>query len=143
MRTFAKSLFCAAALLLGGCISTEEVKTVTGREFTVFIQDKQVKQIAGNVGHRIGKEKETMSMSDDVIVKCVVDTLLHSMNYMFESSFVDWKVRVNRDDRPYIYILKSGEIYASEGLVKFAEGNQDYLAYIIAHQFGHYFLKAF
>ena len=143
MRKLAKSFFCAAALLLGGCMSTEQITTVTGREFTVNIQDNQVKQLAGSVGHRIGKEKETMSMSDDVIVKCVVDTLLHSMNYMFESSFVDWKVRVNRDDRPYIFILKSGEIYASEGLVKFAEGNQEYLAYIVAHQFGHYFSRHF
>ena len=75
MRKLAKSFFCAAALLLGGCMSTEQITTVTGREFTVNIQDNQVKQLAGSVGHRIGKEKETMSMSDDVIVKCVVDTL--------------------------------------------------------------------
>lgn len=129
MRATARSA-STSFLLIAACATTP-----TGRKQLELLPDDQLAQMGSDAFVQM-KQKEPVSRDSEVTayVRCIADEVIEANQRRLKTK--TWDVEVFASDQINAFALPGGHIGVYQGMVEFAE-NQDQLAAVIAHEVAH------
>ena len=130
IRTALPVLTAAAALLLGGCVTSP-----TGRSQLIAVSDAQMDQLGASAFERM-KQSDKLSRDAGKLAtaRCVVDALRVALPPAGQR--VAWEVQVFDDANPNAFALPGGKVGVNTGMWTVAK-TQDELAAVLAHELAH------
>ncbi|MDD3375140.1 MAG: M48 family metalloprotease, partial [Candidatus Omnitrophica bacterium] len=127
-----KILTLLMCLYLAGCVSTEYNLATQKQETLLFSTEKEV-AIGDAIARSINKEFE---INTDVDINERVSRIEKRIKEVCDRSEIFYTVQVINKDEVNAFALPGGFIYVYKGLIDVVD-NDDQLAGVIAHEFGH------